>query len=336
MNLKALVNHKIEITNRQIIGKEIEMMGKRALLLGILQGMYQNDEDEQEERTVLYILHKQPPKEEGLWNDRWDDEDWDEEIPERTNRQRLLEDLDAGSVQPVTELRGLAVNGRLYRAKSAAYTGLESRAYDEIQIIKEFAGEQAIPDFWMEQELEFLGLGRYDIEPDILREDWNKETLSICGEMKAPDEQFPVGKVMEYPCGHYNPPKEFTVKARNGEDISVIIYGVYLYDIWEQWQEHCQDRENLEEDIDELEETFERDQRLLLVEYSTETDIQMNFYMKDYLDGAEEAVVLDRCREGWFVFPAKADRNIAVAAEVYEDFSGPVEIELLSYIKFGS
>lgn len=324
MNLHALLNHKIEIVNQQIIGKEIELLGKKALLLGILQGLYQNDEDEREERTVLYILHKQLPEEEELW-----EEQWDEDIPERTNRQRLLEELDTGSDRSVTELRGLAVNGRLYRAQSASYIGLEGQTYDEIQLIKEFAGQRAIPDSWMEQDLELLGLGSYDIEPDILKEDWHKETVDICAEMKTPDEQFPVGKVMEYYCGHYDPPKEFSIKARNGADIPVIIHGVYL----EQWQEHCREEENPEDDMDELEEIFGQDQKVLLVEYSTEPDIQLNFYMKDYLDAPEDAVI---GIPGWYIAPIEPDRNIAVVAEVDEDFSGPVEIELLSYIKFGA
>ena len=333
MNLNTLLNHKIEVTEQQIIGKEIELLGKKALLLGILQGLYQNDEEEREERTVLYILHKQILKEEELWNDRWDEEDWDEELPERTNRQRLLEELDAGSVRSVTELRGLAVNGRLYKAESAAYTGLEARTYDEIQVIKEFAEQKAIPDSWMEQDLELLGLGSYDIDPDILKEDWHRESTDICAEMKAPDEQFPVGKVMEYNCGHYDPPKKFAIKARNGADIPINIHGIYLYDIWEQWQEDCSNKDNIEELIEELEDSFGRDQRLLLVEYSTEPDIQLNFYMKEYLDAPEDVVM---GRAGWYIAPTEADRSIAVAAEVDEDFSGLVEIELLSYIKFGA
>lgn len=333
MDLKTLLNHKIEITNRRIIGKEIEILGKKALLLGILQGLYQNEEDEREERSVLYILHKQLPQEEELWNDRWDDEDWDEEIPERTNRQRLLEALDEGCVRSVTELGGIEVNGRLYRAESAAYIGLEDRTYDEIQLIKEFAEQKAIPDSWMEQELELLGLGSYDIESDILREDWDLETTSICAEMKSPDEQFPVGKVMEYHCGHYDPPKEFIIKARNGADIPVAIYGVYLYDIWEKWQENYKDKEELEEYMEELDESFGRDQRLLLVEYSTEPDIQLNFYMKEYLDEPEQIIT---GRSGEYTVLPETDRSFAVAAEVDEDFSGPVEIELLSYIKFGA
>ncbi len=332
MNLRELLIADPVVLQEQLIGKEIEILGGKALLLGIQQIEWE-EEGQMAQAAKLSILYEQLPKEDDFWQDRHEAEDWEDET--MTNRQFLLEALDAGAELSIRDIKGFRINGNLYEItapETAGSVSLAQRAYDDVQLMKHFAGEDIIPDEWMKKDLELLALAGYYVEPGIFDAGWDVDIPNICIEMKLPDEQFPIGKIMELSIGHYDLPKEFSIKSRNGEDIPVKIHGLYLQDVWSLWEADASDAWD-EEDMEEMEGYCGRDERLLEVEYSAPDNIQLNFFTKEYLDSP--AFETDHSVSWGILSGEEPGKKLAAAAVVPEDFSGPVEMELMSYVKFG-
>lgn len=336
MNLKELLIADPVVLQEQLIGKEVEILGGKALLLGIQQIEW-DEEGQIVQAARLSVLYEQLPQEDAFWESRHDSEEWEDE--NMTNRQFLLEELDSGAEPSILDIKGFWINGSLYEIAApetadwrADSVGLSQRRYDEVQLMKHFAEEHIIPDVWMQKELEQLTLAGYYMEPEIFDAGWDVDIPNISAEMKMPDEQFPVGKIMELSIGHYDLPKEFAIKGRNGEDIPVKIHGLYLRDVWGIWEENADSGWD-EEDMEELEDFCGRDERLLEVEYSAPDNIQLNFFTKEYLDSP--AFETDHLVSWGILSGDESGKKLAAAAVVPEDFSGPAELELLSYVKFG-
>lgn len=340
MNLRELLSSEPSVLQEQLIGTEIKILGRPALLLGIQEVEWEGGESP-ERAAKISLLYEQPPVDRAAWEKDWETDT--EEYMEMTARQRLLEELDAEEKLFVTDIKCFQINGIPYETimpEAAAEYGsiiLEAGTYEEVRTVRYYAEKNVIPDAWMDKELEQLALAGYYVDTEVFHADWNGSTPDISVEMKEPDERFPVGKIMELSLGQYEPPKAFSIKGKNGEDIPVRICGLYLEDMWAALEDSMsRDHQDWDEEaLEELEDYCERDERLLTVEYSAPDGIQLNFYTKEYLDGPAEE---PESQGAWGIFfrDDSHQEKTAIAAVVPEDFSGPVEMELLSYVKFGS
>ena len=96
MNLRELINYKLDIKKETLIDRELMIAGKPVLLLGLQEVRNEDayyyrlengsDSEEDEYITILYILYEDEPE----------DEDWyDDEIEEPVTRRQLkMEDIE--------------------------------------------------------------------------------------------------------------------------------------------------------------------------------------------------------------------------------------------------
>ena len=321
MKLYDLLNDQREVRRELLIGREIEVMGKTTLILG-LEEVEEVEDGELEVLTKLLLLHEEEIEDEDDWEDGWEDDDEEEE---QTNRQILIDEMDTDGEPTIMDIETFWISGTAYEVQGMTSGDLD--IYGDVLKIKHFAKQGCVPDDWMEKETDELALTEYDIDADIFNVDWKADILQISVELSDPVEEVLVGKVLACNCGHYDVPMAFSVKGKEGEQIPVKLHGVYLHNLWT-------DAACLEEDFGELEEWCDRDERLLVAEYSTNENLQMNFYTKDYLDApayeesyaGEMFLLLD---------DEESDRRKCVLDVVPEDFDGEIEIELLSYVSFG-
>lgn len=324
MKLKDLFEGGKAALKEQLIGREIEILDEKVLLLGLRQ-TEETEDGEAQAVTKLLLLYQEELEEED-WDDDWDEEDeWDEEWDrDQTNRQMLIEALEDESQAAISDVDTFIIGGMRFETLGMDVIDLSERPYDEVLMLKRFAEDGAIAELWMDKQVKTLVLAEFEVDSSIFDVDWNADILPVSVEMMVPNEEGLVGKVMECSCGLYEKPMEFTIKGRDGEPIEVTLYGVYPFDIWK-------DAACLEDDFYELEEECGRDERLLMAEYSTRPEVQLNFYTRDYLDGIAYE---DEGPIGfWIVGPKEDGHRKCVIDVVPEDFDEDVEIELLSYVK---
>lgn len=318
MKLEDLLKEEIKVNREVLIGREINVQDKKALILGLTE-REEVEDGELETVARLVVLHEEAMDDE----EDWEEEDWDE-AADQTNRQVLIEAMDADSDISVVDIEAFYINGDCYETSDLNMCYLEEQLYEETMQIRHFADKQCIPSNWMQKETDMLVLAEYAVDPSIFGIDWSADILNITVEMMEPVEEVLVGKVVKCSCGHYDVPKEFSIKGKNGEDITVKLHGMYLHNIWA-------DVACLETDFSELEEYCDRKHRLLVVEYSVDADLQMEFYTREYLDAPASENEEDYAASIG-VIPANPDRELRVVDVVPEAFDEEVEIELLSYI----
>lgn len=314
MKLRDLLNDQVESVREVLIGREIDVLGKKALLLS-LREVDEMEDGDLVRAVKLAVLHEETLEEDEDW---FDDE---EEEDAQTNRQWLIEMMDTEADVSATDIDAFVVNGVRYEVLESDTSFLEDPLYEEGMLAKHFVEQGVVPDIWLEKDLDQLAIAEHTMEPAMLRVDWNADILNVSAEIMEPDQEFLVGKVIKCVCGHYDVPKEFFIKDPEGMEIAVRIHGVYSHDIWS-------DAACLEMDFSELEEYCERNERLLVVEYSVDEDLDLQFYTKDYLDASVDDDDRESGAGGFLLETAHKARVIDV---VSADFDGEVEIELLSY-----
>ncbi len=319
MKLRELLNDQVQSIREVLIGKEIDVLGKRMLLLS-LREVEEMDDGEPERVTKLAALYEENLDLESSWFDDDDDEEEDE-YEEQTNRQWLIEMMDEDVEISESDVDAFVVNGVRYEVFENEMSYLEAPMYEEGMLARHFVEQGIIPDIWLEKKLDELCIAEYTVDPAIFRVDWNADILNISVEMSEPTQEFLVGKVIKCTCGHYDVPKEFSIKNPQGQDTTVRIHGVYPHDIWS-------DAACLEMDFSELEACCERDERLLVVEYSVDEALDLEFYTKEYLDASADDDD-DECRAIGLIL--NSSNQVSVIDVVPAGFDGEVEIELLSY-----
>lgn len=331
MKLKTLLSGQQEQERSLLIGREIEILEERVLLLGLMEAK-DAGEDGTETITKLLMLYEEKEPEED-WDDEenWDDEECLDE--NKTNRQVLIEWMEEVCEPEVTDLTALFINGTRYEADELCDVSMDERPYEEVLMLKALAERKAIPGYWMNQDLELLGLAEYEVDAAMWDVAWDADILSITAEMGHPGEEVLIGKVTECPIGHYDQPMEFAIRDREGKELLVKIYGVYLENIWE--DEAC-----LEFEFSELEELCHRDERLLVLDYSVQApNLQLNFFPKERLDA--KAYPDGELTELYDIPVAESPKSRGIIGSsvgrcvldvVSEDFDQEaVEVELLSY-----
>ena len=153
MNLRELINYKLDIKKETLIDRELMIAGKPVLLLGLQEVRNEDayyyrlengsDSEEDEYITILYILYEDEPE----------DEDWyDDEIEEPVTRRQLkMEDIET-PYQP--QVSGVEVF--LAGDKSFPVSGMtngqvwEFFSYHQGHIISSAAKAGVIPDNWLD------------------------------------------------------------------------------------------------------------------------------------------------------------------------------------------
>lgn len=321
MNLRQLIDNEVQIDKEIFIGKEIELLDESSLLLSIQEGTFLTEDGLLEPATKLILLHETIEDE-----DEWDDEEdfWDEDEDEvMTHRQELLEMIDDSGDVTMVDACSIQINGKEYAVFETEEKWMCDLPYDGVLALKRAAEHNAIPDSWLEKENDNLELIEYIVDPAIAEVDWNVDILPMEIAFMAEGEEILVGKVLKLPCERLDVPVTFELRSPASDAINVKVYGTYLLDIWK-------DAACLDLDFSDLEEICARDEKLLVVEYSTDSDaeVALNFYTKDFLDAPADDEDMPLLMLG------TAEHELRLLEVVPGDYNSEVELELLSFEVF--
>lgn len=328
MKLGDLLTAESKIKEEKLIGRELDILEGEMLLLAIQKGdFFVEGEEGVAPATRLLALFdplecNEENEEDGWGGGLWDDEF--EPVKEATtNRQAILN--ERVDFEPeLLDVSEFIINNKYYAVYEAEESWLDGRPHDTVQALIRADGADIIPERWQEKTLEELTMAEYIVQDEMMDIAWDADILSIDVEFTDENETGEIlsGKLIKCPCGRLDVPVTFELKAPSGKDITVNVYGTYTLDIW-------QDADALGLDKDELEEICAPTERLLVVEYSADTEVLLNFYTRDFLD--EEARMGDILPE---IMLGMQDHELRLVDVVHEDFDEDVELELMSYEVF--
>lgn len=332
MKLGDLLTAETKINEEILIGKELDLLEGELLLLAIQKGeFFVEEEDAVVPATRLLALYdpldteEEEDENEEEWDDEdlWDDEEFDEEEAFTTNRQAIMNERDAYEPE-LLDVSEIVINGDHYTVYEAEESWMDGRPHDAVLALKRADEAGIVSEKWQEKDLENLTMAEYIVQDELMDVAWRADILSIGVEFSDEEESGEVlcGKVFNLPCGRFEDPVTFDLKAPSGEAVEARIYGIYMLDVWK-------DAELLGLDEEDLEEMCAPDERLLAVEYDADADVLMNFYTKDFLD--EEARAGDELPE---LVLGTADHELRLVDVVPADFDEDVELELMSYEVF--
>lgn len=354
MNLIEYLNKEHKIYNEIILGREIILEQKPAFLIAIEETdnpqyeMYAegsplyDDEDDYEEIdmtcTRLLLLREDENHEYG------DDEELDY-LEEKTNRQLLMEDILSYEKTSLGYVDSFIINGNNCEVHSSDFDFLDCCSHESIEMLRHFVEKNMISKTWLEKDISRLTLYQYELDNSIFDILSCSDIVNIDAVMAVPPEESLIGKTLNLSYGHYDIPKGFSVKDSNEKDIDFKIYGVFAFDrsdmeniIRECVSEFENDediREFTKESEFELNRIFADNRKLLVIEYSTDDDLQLNFYTKEYLDSKESESNLPCLIMGPYEDePAHRQTNLIGITFSDYDSCDNIEVELLSCIRF--
>ena len=315
MNLRELINYKLDIKKETLIGRELMIAGKPVLLLGLQEVRNEDayyyrlengsDSEEDEYITILYILYEDEPE----------DEDWYDEIEEPVTRRQLkMEDIET-PYQP--QVSGVEVF--LAGDKSFPVSGMtngqvwEFCSYHQGHMISNAAKAGVIPGHWLDIDEQRLWCCEYRLDSEAFGAEWNDKECSIDVIMEKPDIEVFVGKKFLMNPGNDQEPITITITDPKGQPAEVIVHGLHV-EVFPGWPDE------------------EEEEIILAIEYEAPENLQMNFFRTDYLDAEQPD------NEGGIFAMISDNQNSNVRYDylglVPDGFDETIEIELFSYYIF--
>ena len=316
MNLRELIDYKLDIKKEKLIGRELMIADKPVLLLGLQEVRNEDayyyrlengsDSEEDEYITILYILYEDEPE----------DEDWyDDEIEEPVTRRQLkMEDIET-PYQP--QVSGVEVF--LAGDKSFPVSGMtngqvwEFFSYHQGHMISSAAKAGVIPDNWLDIDEQRLWCCEYRLDSEAFGAEWNDKECSIDVIMEKPDIEIFVGKKFQMHPGNDQEPIAITITDPKGQLAEVVVHGLHV-EVFPGWPDE------------------EEEEIILAIEYEAPENLQMNFFRTDYLDAEQPD------NEGGIFAMISDNQNSNVRYDylglVPDGFDETIEIELFSYYSF--
>ena len=351
MILKDYLDNCDKTGDKITLNIETEVAGCPALLLMMYETPYEADEDDDEEYddedfcscppetvariTVLCEMNS------SMYEDDDEDEGIDEDYDSLTIRELLTNELNEVYEPDPSDVTDFSVNGVEYTVFSSDYDYIDCCSYNSMSDLKEIYAMNVIPDRWLEKDIHRLAIAVYDIHPNILNADFSLHSNIeiICGDEPVSRR---IGSVIQLTPGHYDIPRSLIVQDDEGEMISVKIHGAYPLEFPDLPDEDMivgpgfPGYELLDDDCcSELPGQF-------IIEYSTDDDITLNFYLPEVLNSTPAHDESDACIGsaaglGLISFDERyQDRRLSVAGNVPEDYDPQelVTVELFSYTKY--
>ena len=316
MNLRELIDYKLDIKKEKLIGRELMIADKPVLLLGLQEVRNEDayyyrlengsDSEEDEYITILYVLYEDEPE----------DEDWyEDEIEEPVTRRQLrMVDIET-PYQP--QVSGVEVF--LAGDKSFPVSGMTNGQVDDLfpyhqgHIINSAAKAGVIPDHWLAVDERRLWCCEYRLDSEAFGTEWNDKECSIDVIMEKPDVEIFVGKKFFMSPGHNPEPVRITFKDPNDQMVEVVVPGLQV-EVFPGWPDE------------------EAEENVLIIKYEAPENLQMNFYRTEYLDEEQPD------DEGGIFGMTSDNQNSNIRYDylglVPDGFDETVEIELFSYYIF--
>jgi len=312
MNLRRLIDYKLDIKREEPIGRELKIADKPVLLLGLQEVRNEDayydrlengsDSEEDEYITILYILYEDDP----------DEENWEEEIEEPVTRRQLrMEDIETPYQPQVSSVEVFVADGKRFPVSGMANGQVDGLlSYHQGHMINRVAKAGVIPDNWLDIDEQRLWCCEYRLDSEAFGAEWNNKECSIDVIMEKPDIEFFIGKKFFMSPGHNPEPIRITFKDPNDQMVDVDVHGLQV-EVFPGWSDE-EDEENV-----------------LIIKYEAPENLQMNFYRTEYLDEEQHD------DEGGIFAMTSDDQNSNIRYDylglVPDGFDETVEIELFSY-----
>jgi len=312
MNLRRLIDYKLDIKREKPIGRELKIADKPVLLLGLQEVRNEDayydrlengsDSEEDEYITILYILYEDDP----------DEENWEEEIEEPVTRRQLrMEDIETPYQPQVSSVEVFVADGKRFPVSGMANGQVDGLlSYHQGHMINRVAKAGVIPDNWLDIDEQRLWCCEYRLDSEAFGAEWNNKECSIDVIMEKPDIEFFIGKKFFMSPGHNPEPIRITFKDPNDQMVDVDVHGLQV-EVFPGWSDE-EDEENV-----------------LIIKYEAPENLQMNFYRTEYLDEEQHD------DEGGIFAMTSDDQNSNIRYDylglVPDGFDETVEIELFSY-----
>ena len=312
MNLRRLIDYKLDIKREEPIGRELKIADKPVLLLGLQEVRNEDayydrlengsDSEEDEYITILYIFYEDDP----------DEENWEEEIEEPVTRRQLrMEDIETPYQPQVSSVEVFVADGKRFPVSGMANGQVDGLlSYHQGHMINRVAKAGVIPDNWLDIDEQRLWCCEYRLDSEAFGAEWNNKECSIDVIMEKPDIEFFIGKKFFMSPGHNPEPIRITFKDPNDQMVDVDVHGLQV-EVFPGWSDE-EDEENV-----------------LIIKYEAPENLQMNFYRTEYLDEEQHD------DEGGIFAMTSDDQNSNIRYDylglVPDGFDETVEIELFSY-----
>jgi len=312
MNLRRLIDYKLDIKREKPIGRELKIADKPVLLLGLQEVRNEDayydrlengsDSEEDEYITILYIFYEDDP----------DEENWEEEIEEPVTRRQLrMEDIETPYQPQVSSVEVFVADGKRFPVSGMANGQVDGLlSYHQGHMINSVAKAGVIPDNWLDIDEQRLWCCEYRLDSEAFGAEWNNKECSIDVIMEKPDIEFFIGKKFFMSPGHNPEPIRITFKDPNDQMVDVDVHGLQV-EVFPGWSDE-EDEENV-----------------LIIKYEAPENLQMNFYRTEYLDEEQHD------DEGGIFAMTSDDQNSNIRYDylglVPGGFDETVEIELFSY-----
>ena len=312
MNLRRLIDYKLDIKREEPIGRELKIADKPVLLLGLQEVRNEDayydrlengsNSEEDEYITILYILYEDDP----------DEENWEEEIEEPVTRRQLrMEDIETPYQPQVSSVEVFVADGKRFPVSGMANGQVDGLlSYHQGHMINRVAKAGVIPDNWLDIDEQRLWCCEYRLDSEAFGAEWNNKECSIDVIMEKPDIEFFIGKKFFMSPGHNPEPIRITFKDPNDQMVDVDVHGLQV-EVFSGWSDE-EDEENV-----------------LIIKYEAPENLQMNFYRTEYLDEEQHD------DEGGIFAMTSDDQNSNIRYDylglVPDGFDETVEIELFSY-----
>ena len=312
MNLRRLIDYKLDIKREEPIGRELKIADKPVLLLGLQEVRNEDayydrlengsDSEEDEYITILYIFYEDDP----------DEENWEEEIEEPVTRRQLrMEDIETPYQPQVSSVEVFVADGKRFPVSGMANGQVDGLlSYHQGHMINRVAKAGVIPDNWLDIDEQRLWCCEYRLDSEAFGAEWNDKECSIDVIMEKPDIEFFIGKKFFMSPGHNPEPIRITFKDPNDQMVDVDVHGLQV-EVFPGWSDE-EDEENV-----------------LIIKYEAPENLQMNFYRTEYLDEEQHD------DEGGIFAMTSDDQNSNIRYDylglVPGGFDETVEIELFSY-----
>lgn len=329
MNLKEYLSDSQTAEKEKILCREIMIAGRPALMLAMYEtkrSCIHNEETymdiEPLPDTIARLTVLCDYCEASL-----DIDDSFGDIPEgMTKREMLLQNLNIQFSPTPSDPYEFRIDGVTYDVLLAEYYELGYWDYGTVAVVNRLAEKGLISQQWLDKDIDELSIAKYDIHPDILRKELRPGSLVEAAVRRSP-ETGKIGSVLQLNCGHYDTPRYMIVQNEDGEMIPLTIYGAYPL--------NSDDRFPDDPDSDpESDPDLLIDEDLFIIEYSTDEDLTLAFYLPEYLDlpanGISEGVT------AFGIDEYTGGRRMCIAGLVPDDYDpcGDIMVELFSYTRY--
>ena len=315
MNLRRLIDYKLDIKREEPIGRELKIADKPVLLLGLQEVRNEDayydrlengsDSEEDEYITILYILYEDDP----------DEENWEEKIEEPVTRRQLrMEDIETPYQPQVSSVEVFVADGKRFPVSGMANGQVDGLlSYHQGHMINRVAKAGVIPDNWLDIDEQRLWCCEYRLDSEAFGAEWNDKECSIDVIMEKPDIEIFVGKKFQMHPGNDQEPIAITITDPKGQLAEVVVHGLHV-EVFPGWPDE------------------EEEENILAIEYEAPENLQMNFFRTDYLDAEQPD------NEGGIFAMISDNQNSNVRYDylglVPDGFDETIEIELFSYYIF--